>query len=156
MPKIYSVKRSQNIPVSLAVAWNFFSKPENLKKVLPQNIQFNITSPLDSPVIYQGQIIEYDVKSMFGIHFKWVSEITEVETNQFFVDEQKAGLFSVWKHQHYFIEIPGGVEMTDILQYRFRFGFLGAILHALFVRKRIEQMFNFRAGKLMAIFGRYE
>jgi len=156
MPKIYSIKRSQKIPVTLNVLWNFFSKPENLKKVIPENTQFSITSPLDSPVIYPGQIIEYDVKSVIGLHFKWITEITEVETNQYFVDEQKAGPFSVWQHQHYFVEIPGGVEMMDILQYRFRFGFLGRVLHKLYVKKRLQRMFDFRERKLKSLFGVYE
>ena len=39
--------------------------------------------------MYPGQIIEYRVSPLLGIKTKWVTEITHVVPNEYFVDEQR-------------------------------------------------------------------
>ena len=156
MAKIYSIKRTQKIPISLNMAWNFFCKPDNLKQITPSNINFTIISPPESSLIYAGQIIEYKITTMFGFSIQWVIEITEVVEKQYFIDEQIFGPFSYCQHQHYFVEIPYGIRMTDVLHYKFRFGLLGDIIHVFFLRRRLNKIFDYRFNKLIALFGEYE
>ena len=54
-----------------------------------------------------------------------MTEITHVEEQQFFVDEQRFGPYSLWHHQHHFKAIEGGVEMTDIVHYKLPLWILG-------------------------------
>jgi hypothetical protein len=69
------------------------------------------------------------------------------------VDNQLAGPYRLWHHQHHFKEIPGGVEMTDILNYALPGGFLGRLMHQPLVRKRLEDIFNYRVEAVHELFG---
>lgn len=153
MSKVYLFKKVQNIPVTIEKAWNFFSKPGNLKDITPANMGFIIRSRHHGEKMYPGQIIEYTVKPLFGIPLYWMTEITHVEEGRFFIDEQRYGPYSLWHHQHHFKQIPGGVEMTDIVHYKIPFWFLGDIANALFVQNKLKQIFEYRYKKIEERFG---
>ena len=104
--------------------------------------------------MYPGQIIEYKVKPVLGIPLYWMTEITHVKENEFFVDEQRYGPYSFWHHQHLFREANGVVEMTDIVHYKIPFWFIGDMAHTLFVRKRLEEVFKYRYKVIEEMFGR--
>lgn len=151
--KIYQLKTTQKLPISLNNAWDFFSNPENLSKITPDWLNFEITSDL-SGKMYAGLIITYKVRPMLNIPQTWVTEITHVNEPNYFVDEQRFGPYKMWHHEHIFEEIPdGGVEMTDIVSYALPFGFLGRIANALFVRRKIESIFKYREIVLSKMFG---
>lgn len=153
---VYSLKRIQNLPISLDQAWDFFSTPGNLKKITPEKMGFVVHSdPAFLTSIYAGQIITYTVKPLLGIPLFWMTEITHVEPGKFFVDEQRVGPYALWHHQHHFKEIPGGVEMTDLVHYRLPLGPLGDFAHWLFVRKQLKQIFNYRYQTLESFFGAF-
>jgi ligand-binding SRPBCC domain-containing protein len=154
MVKTYCIKKSQKIPLGINAAWNFFSKPDNLKKIMPEGTRF-ITSPLNGAPLYAGQIIKYKLHTRFGVTIEWISEIVEVEEKKYFIDEQLKGPFKYWRHQHFFIEIPGGIIMTDIIQYRCRLGFAAAFINALYFRRRVNQIYDHRAEQLVKLFGEY-
>jgi ligand-binding SRPBCC domain-containing protein len=144
MSKVYSIKTIQVIPKSLAEAWDFFGSPANLQAITPTNLGFNIVSKHHGEKMYAGQIIEYKIKPLLNIPLYWMTEITHVEPQKYFVDEQRFGPYSLWHHQHHFKEVSGGVEMTDIVHYKLPFWFLGDIAHALFVKKQLKGIFDYR------------
>ena len=144
MSKVYSIKTIQTIPVSLDIAWDFFSSPANLKEITPDNLGFNIISKHHGDTMYAGQIIEYTVKPVLGIPLYWMTEISNVEDKKYFVDEQRFGPYSMWHHQHHFKATEGGVEMTDIVHYKLPFWFLGDIAYEVFVKKQLQNIFDFR------------
>jgi ligand-binding SRPBCC domain-containing protein len=150
---IYSIKTFQQIPVSLGEAWDFFSSPANLQLLTPADMDFRVISRHHGERMYAGQIIEYTVKPVLGIPVYWMTEITHVEEGRFFVDEQRFGPYRFWHHQHHFHEIPGGVEMTDIVHYKNPLWLLGDLANGLFVKKRLEQIFDFRFKKVEELFG---
>jgi ligand-binding SRPBCC domain-containing protein len=153
MSKVYSLSTVQQLPISLAEAWDFFSRPQNLQQITPANMGFQIISQHHGPVMYPGQIIEYKVRPVLGIPLYWMTEITHVEPQRFFVDEQRFGPYSLWHHQHHFKAIPGGVEMTDIVHYKLPLWFLGDIAHGLFVKKQLQHIFDYRKKKVEELFG---
>jgi ligand-binding SRPBCC domain-containing protein len=155
MSKVYHLKTIQKIPVSLQEAWDFFSKPKNLSEITPKELDFNIISLYHGEEMYPGQIIEYKVKPLLGIPVYWMTEITHVEKERYFVDEQRFGPYSLWHHQHHFKAIPGGVEMTDIVHYKIPFGFLGDIAQWLFVKKNLQQIFTYRELAVAQRFGQF-
>ncbi|HMT28688.1 MAG TPA: SRPBCC family protein [Bacteroidia bacterium] len=146
--KIYSLHSEQQIPISMHEAWEFFSSPANLKIMTPPHIGFEITSKFSNEKMYCGQIITYIVKPLAGIPLSWVTEITHVQEPNYFVDEQRFGPYALWHHKHFFKEIKGGVEMTDLVHYALPLGFLGRIANSLIVRKQLDTIFEFRSAKL--------
>ena len=152
----HSIKTVQKIPVSLEEAWSFFSNPANLQTITPDEMRFRIISKHNSDKMYAGQIIEYKVSPVLGISLYWMTEITQVSENKFFIDEQRKGPYALWHHQHHFKEIEGGVEMTDIVHYKNPFGFIGNFFNALFVRKKLKGIFHYRFSKIEELFGKWE
>lgn len=144
MSKVYSFKTIQQLPISLDVAWDFFSSPANLKKITPADMGFNVVSKYHGDKMYPGQIIEYRVSPVLGIPLYWMTEITHVQDKEYFVDEQRFGPYSMWHHQHHFKAVDGGVEMTDIVHYKLPLWFLGDIANTLFVKKQLQHIFEYR------------
>ncbi len=142
--KVYSFKETQHLPISVSEAWDFFSSPKNLKEITPAYMQFKIHSDLGDGKMYEGQIIEYTVKPVLSIPLRWVTEITHVKEPFYFVDEQRAGPYKMWHHQHKFKETAEGVEMTDLLHYAIPLGPLGRFANTLFVQNQIKAIFEYR------------
>lgn len=116
---------------------------------------FIVISKYHGEVMYAGQIIEYNVRPVLNIPLYWMTEITQVKDKAYFIDEQRFGPYSLWHHQHHFKAIPGGVEMTDIVHYKNPLGFLGRIANALFVKKKLEGIFDYRFKKVEELFGKW-
>jgi len=153
--KIYTLHKTQKLPITQEKAWEFLSNPKNLKIITPDYMSFNIVSPIDRP-LYTGQIIQYIVTPLLGIKTKWVSEITHIEDKKYFVDEQMYGPYSLWHHKHFIKKIEGGVEMEDIIDYKVPLGILGQIMHPILVKPKLEEIFSYRQKKLIELFGKYK
>jgi len=152
MSKVYSLKTVQKIPVSLDKAWDFFSNPANLQTITPPKMGFKVISKHHGDKMYAGQIIEYKVSPVLNIPLYWMTEITQVKDKEYFIDEQRFGPYDLWHHQHHFKEVNGLVEMTDIVHYKLPFWFLGDIAHELFVKKQLNDIFNYRTKKVDELF----
>lgn len=150
---MHQLKRIQKLPIDIKTAWDFFSSPKNLSVITPPEMGFVVTSALPEKM-YPGMMITYTVKPMLGIPVTWVTEITHVREQQFFVDEQRVGPYSIWHHQHFFKPIEGGIEMTDIVDYKLPFGIIGDIVQPFLVKPRLEHIFNYRNEKLEELFGK--
>ena len=152
MSKVYSLKAIQQMPVDIDTAWNFFSKPDNLKDITPADLGFKVISKYNGADMYAGQVIEYKVRPVLGIPLYWMTEITHVEDKKYFVDEQRFGPYSLWHHQHHFKKVGAGVEMTDIVHYKIPFWFLGDIANSLLVKQQLNEIFDYRFKKIQEIF----
>lgn len=149
--KIYQLKTKQFLPISIDKAWEFFSNPNNLSKITPPWLNFEVTSQLENKV-YAGMIITYKVRPLLNIPITWVTEITHVREPNFFVDEQRFGPYKFWHHQHIFKKVDGGIEMEDIISYAVPFGFVGIIINRLIISEKINEIFSFRKEKLTELF----
>lgn len=152
---LYTLHKKQILPVSLQEAWDFISNPKNLAVITPDSMGFKTLSG-DEREMYPGQIIHYTVTPVFGIKLQWVTEITHVADKAFFVDEQRYGPYKFWHHKHFLKEIPGGVEMEDIVHYKLPMGFLGSLVHPLLVKPKLEEIFAYRQKKLVELFGEFK
>lgn len=151
---VHTLKRVQRLPISPQQAWDFFSSPLNLREITPVYMDFRVTSDPDFlGSMYAGQVITYTVRPLLGIPLFWMTEITHVEPGVFFVDEQRKGPYALWHHQHHFKATAGGVEMTDLVHYEVPLGWLGDLAHGLFVRRQLEEIFDYRFQQLQALFG---
>ena len=149
----YTLHRKQQLPVSLETAWDFFSSPKNLAAITPDYMGFKILSG-EPKKAYPGQIIEYTVRPVLGIPMYWMTEITQVKEQEFFIDEQRVGPYTMWHHQHFFKAIEGGVEMEDLIHYRLPLGPLGSLAHGLFVKRQLEGIFEYRFKTLEEKWGK--
>lgn len=150
---LHSLCREQILPISLAEAWDFFSSPRNLDSMTPPEFGFRIVH-CSSGKMHEGQIISYKVKILPGIWVPWVTEIKAVEEGRSFIDEQRFGPYKFWHHRHRFEEVEGGVKVCDLVHYIMPFGPLGTIAHALFARKKLQRIFDFRREVLERRFPR--
>ena len=152
---MYQLKRKQLIKADLQSTWDFFSSPLNLKKITPPELGFQVKTELPDKM-YEGLMIEYTVKPLFGIPMNWVTEIKTVKDLEFFVDEQRVGPYKIWHHEHHFKAIEGGVEMLDRVNYKVPFGILGRIAHPIIVRPKLEEIFDYRFKKTEELFGKWK
>lgn len=150
----YQLYKTQKIPATIDKVWDFISSPANLKKITPAYMGFNITSKILSEKMYPGMIISYKVSPVLGIKMTWVTEITQVKENEYFVDEQRVGPYSMWHHEHKIEAIEDGVLMTDIVSYKPPFGFLGSLANSFIIKKQLKEIFEFRTVAMEEMFGR--
>jgi ligand-binding SRPBCC domain-containing protein len=143
----------QCIPVSIEEAWEFFSDPANLARITPPEMFFRIKSGSAWQQIYEGMLITYTLYPFMMLPVQWETEITRVERPFFFEDRRKSGPYADGLHRHEFREIPGGVEMTDRIDYVMPFGVFGDLVNALIVRRRLDEVFAFRKRKTGEILG---
>jgi ligand-binding SRPBCC domain-containing protein len=150
---IYTLTSSQIIPASVEEVWDFMSSPRNLQKITPPYMGFEIiTDPLPEK-IYAGMIIQYKVSPLLKIKLRWVTEITQVNNLHYFVDEQKAGPYKIWHHQHLLSPTAEGTLMQDIVTYQPPFYLLGSIANAVLIKKQLKSIFEFRKLAVETKFG---
>lgn len=134
----------------LAEVFDFFSKAENLNMLTPPELSFKIHTPL--PInMFKGALIDYQIK-LQGIPFSWKTEICEWQPPYLFADKQLKGPYRLWHHTHSFVEVNGKTEMTDKVEYLSPGWILEPIIHALFVKKKVEQIFAYRKKRLDELF----
>jgi len=153
--KTYLLEREQIVPKSREEAFAFFSDAFNLERITPPFLRFRILTP--PPIRMEaGTLIEYRL-ALFGIGFRWKTLIESWEPETHFVDRQLKGPYSLWHHTHTFEEIaPGRTRMRDLVCYRLPMGPFGWIAHRLFVRRMLDQIFDYRAVATAQILGRVE
>ena len=152
---LYRLESIQKIPASVDVVWDFISSPRNLKHITPEHMGFDILTPNLPEKMYPGMIISYHVSPLLGIKMNWVTEITHVRDNVYFVDEQRMGPYKIWHHQHHLKEIPGGVLMHDIVHYAPPMGWLGDMAQWLFIKRQLDAIFDYRTQKVDDYFGKF-
>lgn len=150
--KLYTIHKKQKLPITPEAAWDFISNPKNLAVITPDSMGFKTLSG-DDRKMFAGQIIHYTISPLLGVKMQWVTEITHVKDMEFFVDEQRYGPYKFWHHKHFIKEIPGGVEMEDIVHYKLPMGVLGDLAHPFLVKPKLNEIFEYRRKKLIALFG---
>lgn len=147
---IYSTE--QFLSTGMDTAWDFFSSAKNLALITPPEMEFKILTQMDSKDIYEGMLIDYTVKPLFGIALHWQTEIFKVNKPESFADRQLKGPYKLWEHTHTFFEKDNGILMRDEVKYQMPFGIIGQITQSLIVRKKIENIFSFREKTLNKLF----
>ena len=146
-----TLKWEHVLPISLDEAWIFFSDPHNLSKITPESMDFKIIS--DTPhELYEGMVINYTLRPLFGIKMPWSTEITHVKDKEYFIDNQLSGPYKIWHHEHHFNKTENGILMTDILNYELSYFILNPIIDNLVVRNQVKRIFSFRKKCLNELF----
>ena len=137
------LQRVQILPRPRDEVFAFFEDARNLEAITPTFLRFRVVTP--GPIAMRaGALIEYRL-SLFGAPFGWQTEIEIYEPTRRFVDRQLRGPYRVWRHTHEFEDVAGGTRMTDHVEYELPLGPLGDIAHALFVKRTVAKIFDYRA-----------
>jgi len=140
----YQLYREQQLTCDIEAAWNFFSSPYNLSKITPPDMGFKVLTDLSQDEIYVGMVIDYTVSPILGIPLHWRTKITQVDFQQSFTDFQEKGPYKYWNHYHAFFPNEEGVLMKDTVDYELPLGPLGTLAHQLFVKNKLEKIFDYR------------
>ena len=150
---LHSLTTKQLIKSDINTVWDFISSPKTLQTITPSYMGFIILSnPAEK--MYPGQIIEYKVSPLMGIKLHWVTEITHVQDKEYFVDEQRFGPYAFWHHKHFLQATEEGVMMYDEVHYKAPMGILGRIANALFIKRQLKQIFDYRYEQIEQLFNK--
>lgn len=90
----------------------------------------------------------------FGRSWRMTSRITACDRPAYFVDEQVAGPFAVWRHAHYFQPQPdGSTLMRDVIDFTAPYGALGKLADVLILDRYMTRLIATRNQHLAAICG---
>ncbi|MGC3967178.1 MAG: SRPBCC family protein [Pirellulales bacterium] len=159
MSREYELRRVQTLPLPPPEVFAFFAEARNLEAITPPFLNFRVLTE-GHIAMRPGTIIEYRLQ-LFGVPFGWRTEIESYDPPRSFVDRQLRGPYALWHHTHTFCPIVDdagravGVEMTDVVRYRIRFGLLGALARVLFVRRTLNEIFDYRARKIDELLTRH-
>lgn len=146
----YKLKRTQVIDKPREEVFAFFKQPENLEKITPSQVGFQILTP--KPIKMQsGAVLDYTIQLLW-FKLRWTTLITNYQEPELFSDVALKSPYSFWYHTHTFIEKDNSTIMHDEVLYMLPFGILGKIVHKLFVKKQLKQIFDHRAEVIAEIF----
>jgi len=142
--KIYTVRREQLVEWPLRDVFKLFERPENLALITPPAMKFKIFTP--RPIEKRcGTVVDYSVR-ILGISVHWRMMITDYQPPYSFIDVQLKGPYTFWHHTHTFDECSNGTMIIDEVRYVLPFGIIGRLVHALFVKRQIHRIFDYRAN----------
>ncbi len=154
MSHTYTLERTQLIRRPLADVFAFFSDAGNLEAITPAFLNFHILTP--RPIAMRpGTLIDYQIR-LLGIPLQWRTQIATWEPPLRFSDVQLRGPYKLWHHAHEFIAVPDGTLMTDRVQYQMPAGPLPRLVHAVWTRRTLERIFDFRFEKIEELLGQSE
>ena len=140
----YRLTTETTVNRTIEETFEFFARAENLNKITPPWLHFNIVSgtPIQMGI---GTVIEYRLK-LRGFPMKWVSEIPIWQPPFRFVDQQKSGPYPYWRHEHLLQKNHNNSTVVkDIVTYKVP---LGRFTHALFVKHDLKRIFEHRHRSL--------
>jgi ligand-binding SRPBCC domain-containing protein len=133
------------VPLPRDHVFAFFAAAENLERITPPELRFQIVTPL--PIeMRAGALIEYRL-GLAGIRFTWRTEISSWRPPHEFVDTQVAGPYAQWVHTHRFRDTGGGTEVEDEVRYRLPVPLLGEAAYPL-VRLQLGRIFRYRQRRM--------
>jgi ligand-binding SRPBCC domain-containing protein len=149
--RVHVLEREQRIAAPRAEVFAFFADALNLQAITPPLLGFQILTP--APIaMASGTLIAYRMR-VHGIPVRWLTRIETWEPQHSFSDRQLKGPYRLWHHVHTFEDCADGTLMRDRVSYALPFAVLGAAAHALFVRRDLERIFDFRRATVARVLG---
>lgn len=140
--KVHLLERRQGSPFPPR-AFAFYADALNLEAIAPPWLAFRVATP--GPIAMgAGTLIDYRLR-LHGVPIRWRTRIEAWDPPRRFVDVQVRGPSALWEHTHTFE--PAGddaVAIGDRVRYALSIGVLGRLAHALFVRRDLERIFDYR------------
>lgn len=143
----YRLTSEIRLPAPRDLVFELFSDAFKLEKLTPSWLKFSVVTP--PPIkMHEGTRIDYRLK-MHGIPLKWQSRIDCWEPPMRFSDVQVRGPYRYWEHLHSFEAEGEATICRDQVDYAFWGGWL---VHDLFVKRDLRQIFSYRTKIIREIF----
>ena len=141
--KLYHLHREQTFKLGQEQLFAFFENPVNLERITPESVGFTILTP--SPIVMRaGLVLDYSIK-LIGIPIRWTTLISSYDPPERFSDVALKGPYAFWHHTHSFVANSDcSTTMHDDVKYAIKFGFLGRIAHAVWVKHQLKKIFDYR------------
>ena len=134
--------RELTLELPIAEVFDFFADAQNLERITPPELNFQITTPQPFD-IKAGTLIDYKLK-LRGFPVKWQTIINEWKPPDVFVDEALKSPYRQWIHRHTFTKLAENQTLIeDEVRYRLPFEPFGDLAHPL-VRRELDYIFDFR------------
>lgn len=149
--RAHTLERAQLVPRRVNEVFAFFAEARNLELITPPWLHFDLRTP--EPISMRaGTFIEYGLR-LHRIPVHWLTVIHEWDEGRGFADHQVRGPYRRWYHQHQFEPVAGGTLVRDTVTYEMPFGPLGALAHTAFVRRDLDEIFDYRGDAVARILG---
>lgn len=147
---VHHLSSEQIVARPRAEVFEFFSRPENLARITPAEMRFEMVSR--DRAMRRGLRLVYRLRPLLGIPAAWISRITRFDPPESFVDVQERGPYARWEHTHTFHDEHLGdviwTRISDEVAYELPFGPLGDLVNALIVRRRLASIFAHRRSAI--------
>jgi ligand-binding SRPBCC domain-containing protein len=145
--KTFRFESEIHLPAPRDRVFRFFAAPGNLERLTPPWLHFEMITPPETE-IERGTLLDYRLR-LHGLPLSWQSEISLWDPPLRFVDRQTKGPYSLWVHQHSFVEHQGGTLVGDCVDYAVPGG---RLIQKFFVAPDLERIFQYRRCVLEEIF----
>ena len=148
---VHLLEREQLVPVAPEVAFGLYGDAANLEPLTPPWLHFRVLAT-DRTHMGEGTVIDYRLR-VRGVPIRWTARIVEWKPATRFTDVQLRGPYRLWHHTHTFEPRGDGTVIRDVVRYALPFGPVGAIAHALLVRRDLERIFDYRRDETARLLG---
>ena len=129
------------LPATVEEVFAFHERPDAFALLQPPWERVEIVEPPRGLEV--GTRVE--VRSKVGPFWTTlVAEHVAYEKNVAFEDVMRGGPFAHWHHKHLFFEHEEGCVLRDEIEYALPLGILGRLVAPLFVRPRLQRLFDYR------------
>lgn len=134
-------KRSE-IKASARELFEWHAKPGAFQRLTPPWQSVEVVR--EDPGLQEGKRIEIKLSTPAGTKH-WKARHTSCIDGKEFTDTQDEGPFRSWTHRHSFRDTREyHCEMSDMVEYKLPFGFLGDTFGGGFAKEQIEKTFEYR------------
>jgi len=150
--RTFRLERTQVVARPRPDVFAFFADAFNLERITPAFLRFRITTP--RPIeMKPGALIDFRLR-LHGVPLRWRTRIETFEPERSFTDVQLAGPYRLWRHRHDFVDVAGGTEVRDVVDYEMPLGPIGGWARRLFVARSLDRIFDFRRRAIAGILDR--
>jgi ligand-binding SRPBCC domain-containing protein len=148
---MFTLERETFVAAPRSQVFAFFSDPQNLARITPPSLGFEIVEAPSRP-LRAGDRIHYRIRLLGLLRVPWISKITAWREGTYFVDEQERGPYRSWRHEHALHAAGRGVLMIDRVEYDLPLGTVGRLFGERWVRRNLREIFDYRAHAIREIF----
>ena len=128
--------------------FDFLIRPANIPKISPPDL--NVTVIAAPEIVEPGSRITIEARNL-GMRHRLTTVVTAVDPNALVADEQIEGPFRKYVHERRLKESPGGVLMTEFIDYEPPGGMLGLLLSKSRLEKYVTEMYEYRVNAMRAL-----